>query len=47
MSKHLAEQSATTAVREHVAAALARIGQNQRGYGKHRDNYLEVKDADA
>lgn len=39
--RHLAEQSAATRVREHVAAALARIGQAPRGFGTHR------KDADA
>lgn len=39
--QHLAEQNAASRVREHVAAALAKIGQYQRGYGTHR------KDADA
>ena len=46
MSKHEADQSAATRIREHAAAAIAALGgPSFPGFGKHRDN--ETKEAES
>lgn len=38
MSKHEAEPTAATRIKEHTAFALATIGHHPDGTGTHRDN---------